>query len=121
MFVVSKGPFSKILSAADMVISYSSTCIEEAVQNNIPVILFDQWRRYNHFNISEVMEAQSLCLKPAYYVVKPQLLAQTIKKTFDLSANCLLDAKELIDYKYPTNYKMNFATFVKETLEGIPC
>jgi len=49
MTIYREGSFSEVLAKADLLVSYSSTCIEEALQNNIPVVLFDLWKRYNHF------------------------------------------------------------------------
>lgn len=39
---------SELLSKSLMLISFSSTVIEEALVNKIPVILFDPWKRYKH-------------------------------------------------------------------------
>lgn len=46
--VLHKEPFSDVLSAADLLVSYISTTVEEALLNRIPVVLYDKWRRYRH-------------------------------------------------------------------------
>ena len=38
----------KLLKNAKFTISFSSTAIEDSLCSNVPVILFDQWKRYNH-------------------------------------------------------------------------
>ena len=43
-----KGRISKILSSCFATISYSSTIIEDSLNSNVPVILFDKWKRYKH-------------------------------------------------------------------------
>jgi len=42
------GNFNDFLSASDMLVSYSSTTIEEALQNKIPVLQFDPDDKYWH-------------------------------------------------------------------------
>lgn len=46
--VLHREPFVNVLSAADLLVSYSSTTIEEALLNRIPVVLYDRWKRYRH-------------------------------------------------------------------------
>jgi hypothetical protein len=112
-----KGSFSKILSAADLLISYSSTVIEEAIQNNIPVILFDKWKRYNHFGIPESHRSDGLLIKPAYYVTQPDKLNGFITETLVLHGQNTVDKKDLENYKYPLEYKSHFLKFVATCLE----
>jgi hypothetical protein len=118
MSIISKGAFSKVLSAADVLVSYSSTCIEEAVQNGIPVVLYDQWQRYNHFNTPETTDPGGLKMQPAYYVTKKEILAETLNSVLKVFENKSLEHQELLDYKYPSNFKDNFYRFVRQTLES---
>ena len=50
-----EGPFSDYLAIADLLISYSSTTIEEAILNKVPVLLYDPHGKYCH-----VKDAQPL-------------------------------------------------------------
>lgn len=52
--VASGGNFADYLALADLLISYSSTTIEEALQNNIPVLLFNPYQRYIHIKGVEI-------------------------------------------------------------------
>ena len=115
--IISKGSFSRILSAADLLISYSSTTIEEAVQNDIPVLLYDKWGRYNHFNLKELAGGTDLDVSPVYYLTKKEHLQNTIYTilfNFKRSSN---SQAGLIKYKYPQAYRANFFTFVQKALE----
>ena len=47
-FIASDGDFASYLSIADLLVSFSSTTIEEALQNNIPVLLYNKYNRYKH-------------------------------------------------------------------------
>jgi hypothetical protein len=115
MAIVREGPFSDILSAADLLISYSSTCIEEAIQNNIPVILFDKWSRYNHFNLPETKAAGSLTRSPAYYISRPDVLNGAMAGILKTFADNPLTDQELSAYKYPAEYKNHFFNFINQT------
>jgi hypothetical protein len=118
MKVITKGSFSKILSAADLLISYSSTCIEEAIQNQIPVILLDKWKRYNHFNTKETFDPKTIIKEPAFYITNPVILKETIKKVLDIFKDNPIDLKDLSEYNYPSDYKLNFFQFIHQVLES---
>jgi len=115
--IINKGSFSDILSVGDLLISYSSTCIEEALQNRIPVILFDKWKRYNHFNIKETTQADTLNRQSAYYLTNPQLLVKSISRILDIFDTNPLQDGDLVDYKYPKQYRGRFFDFVSQALE----
>jgi hypothetical protein len=51
--VYDKGSFDEYLLAADMLVSYSSTAIEEALQNRIPVLQYDPDAKYWHIPIHD--------------------------------------------------------------------
>ncbi len=74
-------PFGDVLSAADVLVSYSSTTIEEAILSRIPVVLFDRWRRYRHVDSLECDRIARDRWQPdvAYYVTNPSLLADVIE------------------------------------------
>lgn len=115
--ILSKGSFTKVLSIADILISYSSTCIEEALQSKIPVILFDKWKRYNHFNIKETKGKQAIDNNPVYYLSDSRILSDIIAKVLDEPKENLFRPDILADYKYPEKYKSNFFNFVEEVLK----
>ena len=46
--VISDESFVKNLKNTLLLLSYSSTAIEEALLSNIPVAIYDKWNRYNH-------------------------------------------------------------------------
>ncbi|MCA9398922.1 MAG: hypothetical protein KC618_04170, partial [Candidatus Omnitrophica bacterium] len=112
-----KGTFSSVLSAVDMLISYSSTCIEEALQNKIPVVLFDKWKRYNHFNIEETQSSLQLKRNPVFYITKPEILSASMDKILKIFDVDPLDEADLALYKYPEDYINNFYNFINEVIE----
>ncbi|MBN2057340.1 MAG: hypothetical protein JW782_00900 [Candidatus Saganbacteria bacterium] len=73
--ICSSGPFSDILAATDILLSYSSTAIDEALLNRIPVVLYDKWARYNHFQLPAFDPGDLASFLPVCYVSDPSILA----------------------------------------------
>ena len=44
----------KVLRKVDITLSFSSTVIEESLYSNVPVILFDRWKRYQHVMLKRI-------------------------------------------------------------------
>lgn len=92
---------NKVLKKSYALISFSSTAIEDALASNRYIILFDQWKRYEHFKI------KSKCnVKKIYYVNNKSQLINTIdrvkilKNKADFNIYNLKDNfNKLFDYK----------------------
>ena len=54
--VHTKGTFEDYLTIADLLVSYSSTTIEEALQNMVPVLLYDSQGKYCHIKDAQVLD-----------------------------------------------------------------
>lgn len=82
--VHSEGAFYDYLAIADLLVSYSSTAIEEALQNKVPVLLYDPQGKYCH-----IKDAQLLApgLKPVldscYFVDKEENLPWALRWVAD--------------------------------------
>jgi len=64
-----KRPFFEILSIADVVLNFSSTAIEDALQNHIPVVLYDKRNRYAHCYEAEKLNFDKIPeLNAVYYI-----------------------------------------------------
>jgi len=116
IIMLNKGPFVDVLSSADLIISYSSTCIEEGIQNKVPVLLYDKWKRYKHFNIQEIDSKDNISKSPVYYITSPELLSGCISGVLDIFNDGSLEDEDLTEYKYPDNYRDNFTEFIDKTL-----
>ena len=64
-------------------ISYSSTIIEDSLNSKIPVILFDQWKRYQHCESEKNLNKKNSAI---YYVRNPKNLEKCLK-TVEKSKN----------------------------------
>ena len=113
--IANEGSFARILSACDLLISYSSTCIEEAIQNNIPVLLYDKWQRYNHFNVKELKDPKHLRIQPAYYVTQSAILMETINQILKKGDINIFEEVNVREFKYPNEFRSNFDKFISET------
>ena len=113
-----KGPFTDVLAATDILISYSSTTIDEALLNRIPVLLYDKWNRYNHFQTGIYENPESENILPVCYVNNKKKLGEAldfmIKKTVDVKAEDM----DLRKYKYQVDYTEAFYRFIGETFNA---
>ncbi|MCP4652330.1 MAG: hypothetical protein GY858_02950 [Candidatus Omnitrophica bacterium] len=111
------GKFEDVLSASDMLISYSSTVIDEALINRIPVLLYDKWDRYNHFKTGVFNNYQSPDIFPVCYV-------NSKDKSYD-AINFMLSRlkgikKKDIDvsrFRYEEDNSSNFYNFIRKSLQ----
>jgi len=118
--IVKSGPFAPLLSASDLLISYSSTCIEEAVQNNIPVVMYDKWRRYNHFDVQELACPEICKWQPAYYVSTPNQLSNCVYFLLGVSKNFSIDENICLEYKYLADTNLNIHNYINRVLSKKP-
>jgi len=78
---------SEVLKDVFVTISFSSTVIEDSLHSNIPVILFDRWKRYKHCNSEENINKKN---SAAYYVNNENDLINclsTVKNSEDINFN----------------------------------
>jgi len=85
LLVLHKEPFSRVLSASDLLVSYCSTTIEEALLNRIPVVQYDRWSRYCHIEAfqCDTGEPEDWKTDAIYYVSEPGRLVSVLKHALD--------------------------------------
>jgi hypothetical protein len=106
------GPFEQVLAEADLLISFSSTSIQEALLNGVPVVLFDRWKRYNHLHAPRAGETAASAA--ALYLDDPRQLAPTLRGIIDR----LPLAGELFrPYRYGPDQAETFFSFVRACIE----
>lgn len=81
-------PFFEVLAMADLLVSFSSTTIEEALQNRIPVLLYGGGGRYKHISACEIKSDTQIAPAAAYHVKKVDDLEYAIKGILDLDIKC---------------------------------
>ena len=65
----------KLLKNSLVTLSYSSTVIEDSINSKVPVILFDRWNRYKHFNVNKYKGKKF----PIFYINNKNKLLNCIK------------------------------------------
>jgi hypothetical protein len=73
------GSFENTLAVADLLLSFSSTTILESLMNQIPVLLYDRWKRYNHLDAPRVDDSLPKKMFPVYYVDEIENLSPNIQ------------------------------------------
>ena len=97
--------FLDVLGLADLLISFSSTTIEEALQNRIPVLLYGGDGRYQHIASSEP--------SAVHYVGKKEQLKNSIKSILD--SNIKHSHRQLFDrFIYKEEDRQPFSDFLKQ-------
>lgn len=86
-------------------ISYSSTSIEDSLVNKVPVILFDNWKRYKHCDATTNPQYSNA---PIYYINTPKDLStclEVLKEKYNT-----INFEKVI---YDSNLNKNFKNFFR--------
>ena len=94
--LITSQKIDKLIDQSFLLISFSSSAIEDAISSNRFVILFDQWKRYLHFKGKIFDNFNSI-----FYVTTKSQLKKVIKKNY-------FKKKELKNHKISINLKDNF-------------
>ena len=73
------GEFDDFLSSCDLLISYSSTTIEEALNSKKPVLQYDPYFRYSHIEALDMQDNNSDELSTIYYSKSKKDLITNLK------------------------------------------
>ena len=117
--IASDGIFSDYLSISDLLVSFSSTTIEEALQNNIPVLLFNKYNRYQHMR-GTVLSLNESCFTPSalYNVNSGDDLLFAIEWILSNHLSKKIDPEKLFNkYKYTDSEITALSGFIKSVLE----
>ncbi|MBT6231010.1 MAG: hypothetical protein HOI47_30600, partial [Candidatus Scalindua sp.] len=67
--VHTEGTFADYLIISDLLASYSSTTIEEALQNKVPVLLYDSQGKYCHIKDAQVLDPSlNITVDSCYFI-----------------------------------------------------
>jgi hypothetical protein len=110
------GLFIDVLAATDILISYSSTTIDEALLNRIPVLLYDRWNRYNHFQTGIFENSESEDILPVCYVNNAGKLEEALNFMLEKKMMAKPGDMDFHRYKYSVDYSEDFFRFIGKTL-----
>jgi hypothetical protein len=110
------GSFEDVLAIADVLLSYSSTCIQEALVNSIPVILYDRWKRYNHLCAYRINGTLPQKESPAHYIDSKDHLESGLKWILTRQNDWMSREELFDDYVFNKKSVNRFYDFVKKCL-----
>jgi len=105
--IYSDGAFEDYLSISDMLVSYSSTTIEEALQNNVPVLQYDHDDKYMHIKAPTV-DHKNFKINPIYYCGQEGNLSQSIKLILENLEPIQADQAKWEDYRYSIDAELSW-------------
>jgi hypothetical protein len=77
------GDFTDFLATADLMVSYSSTTIDEALYNKVPIVLYDPDAKYSHIPGVELEKTPLDLINSVFYCTKLSNFDSTISKTLE--------------------------------------
>jgi hypothetical protein len=109
-------PFLDVLAVSDLLVSFSSTTIEEALQNRIPVLLYGGDGRYSHIPAFEVKGGPVPVERcAAYHVSAPHELLPALKGILRLGIDGQGRDKGLFDrFIYPERERIQLEKIIDE-------
>lgn len=111
--------FLDVLGAADLLASFSSTTIEEALQNKIPVLLYGCEGRYQHISAYSVRQGDKVEPSALYHVAKKDDLSSAIENILKL--DIVRAEKEDIfkKYSYSESERQSIISLLKNIGLGV--
>jgi hypothetical protein len=116
--VSDSGAFEDVLAAAHLLISFSSTAVQEALVNHIPVLLYDKWNRYNHLDADRVEYHFPGKIASAYYINKKENLASSIPWILEEHTKKDVTVEIFGKYVFLNDHFKNFIDFVEKCLNN---
>ncbi len=110
-------PFAKHLKNATLLISYHSTCVEEALREAIPVLLYGPTERFMQLNASDTPPTENK-RSAIYYANTPEKLAQMLPAIIKFHTGKPLSTDELADYLF-NNTIESVDSYAQQLLEKL--
>jgi len=102
-------PFLDVLGMSDLLVSFSSTTIEEALQNKIPVLLYGGAGRYQHVPAGGIVSGRTVTPAAVYHVAGSEDLQYAIRSVLDLKP----DEAHFKPYIYSKEERMSLVDILK--------
>ena len=111
--------FLDVLGVTDLLVSFSSTTIEEALQNQVPVMQYGGDGRYQHIEGQDVTPSSDVKPGAVYSVRSAEHLAAGLERILDTNGRAPLANELFTDYVYGPGQFTPFPQLVSE-LAGKP-
>jgi hypothetical protein len=80
-------PFLDVLGFTDLLVSFTSTTIEEALMNRVPVLLYGARGRNHYLDAPRYQPGMELPISPVYAIDEPSHLSRGIEEILDKVQN----------------------------------
>jgi len=106
--VESEKPFLEVLEEADLVVSFSSTTIEEALTNNVPVLLYGAQGRYSHIPVEPFDDAEKDMTRAVTFVKDREGLIAYMSRLNEMSDSFSVSDDQFRPYRFGENEVVDF-------------
>jgi hypothetical protein len=118
VYISVEEPFLDVLGIADLLVSFSSTTIEEALQNRVPVLLYGGGGRYQHIEALEVVPDGDLEPRAVYSVRRADNLTEALKQILDINGPAPLAEALFRQYQYIREEVTPFPELIRQLAVG---
>ncbi|MBT7608694.1 MAG: hypothetical protein HN576_02990 [Bacteriovoracaceae bacterium] len=112
--ISAEGPFLEVLAKTDLLVSYSSTTMEEAIENRIPVLQYSLDNRFTFLPSVTLSNEEETCFSPVYSI-DPNL---TLRDGLAMIVKLSKDTKNKEDYYKEYSIPANERTEIKHLIEA---
>ena len=118
LYISVNEPFLDVLGLADLLVSFSSTTIEEALQNQVPVLLYGGDGRYQHIQAFEVTPDTDVAPGAVFAVRRSEYLADGLKRILEANGPTPLPSELFQKYIYKPEDITPFPQLVASLVEN---
>lgn len=116
--IATEGPFADFLKIADVLVSFSSTTIEEALINRIPVLEYDPSDRYMHIPGVRWQDKAFAHADSVYYIGDRKSLSSGLKWILDNHLNATIIGNLFERHVFKPGEAVSVHEFVRLVLNG---
>ena len=109
-------PFSEILSITDLLISFSSTTIEEALVNDIPVLLYGGRGRYAHIPVRPYEKGNTI-EKAVTFINQKDRLLDYFTAINQKGSHFMIPSKEFDTYRFKESEAVDFSVWFADKMK----
>lgn len=106
-------PFLDVLGISNLLVSFSSTTIEESLQNRVPVLLYGGGGRYQHVPAYEIKPGNSIQPSAVYHVKEAWELENAIHKILNLNIDIKKEENLFEPYIYAKDVRTSLVDLLK--------
>jgi len=117
VIIINKGSFLDALSEADLLISFSSTAIEEALVNKIPVMLYGGSGRYAHIPVKPYENGDPV-EKAVTFIKQKEQLAEYFTSLNQKGLSFNVSSKEFDPYRFKNDEAVEFSDWFSSKMKS---